>query len=585
MVLKGLGLKLKKASGNVVAEHKVHRVDETHSADRQRLLDRGRMVLHAISVEVHAARMEAKHAELNVALAEAQNGDVTQLQAWLESYQGDSESRTGYDRNTAELHGPQEVVLDRQISDATVCSSRKANASSPSAVGLSTRDTCAAPVRSWDSLLPYSLARLAALEPEHRSKEQSDSTSSKPRSACEHAAPSHHALSLVAASQDDDPHSLVSLAEDSVPIRPADAAVANADSDSSDLFNEEDSYELREKRSNAPLEFEILPELQVLNEVDRELDKPYSRSGRRGLLVSVIVHSIMIISLTTMTMHMPEETAGLGFDSSAFEGEGEVVEVMQAVDVAAPELAAEMPTEQPSSSVSNLPSVSGLSSPSASPSGPTTASASLSTIGTSANQASAITGGGKPSLSKVNSSFFGAAAGGNSFCYVIDASETMRDGPWETAKRELLRSLSTLKENQRFYIIFFNQEISALPRIGEKVPASTALYATRENLEHAQSWIESIRLARGAPPDEALEKAIELELDAIYFLADGATKRDVPGLLKKTNRTSDFISGEQIRVPIHTIAFYAPEVGRKLMQKIANENKGQFIYVADPRKK
>ena len=196
-----------------------------------------------------------------------------------------------------------------------------------------------------------------------------------------------------------------------------------------------------------------------------------------------------------------------------------------------------------------------------------------------------MTGSGKPSLSKVNASFFGAGAGGNSFCYVIDGSESMRGGPWESAKRELLRSLATLKENQRFYVIFFNKEVHAIPRVGETEPSSTALYATPENLMHATEWIEALRIAPGAPPDNALEMAIELELDAIYFLADGATKRDVCELLRTKNRTADFISGDQIRVPIHTIAFYSPEAGRKLMQRIASENKGQSVYVPDPRKK
>jgi hypothetical protein len=142
-----------------------------------------------------------------------------------------------------------------------------------------------------------------------------------------------------------------------------------------------------------------------------------------------------------------------------------------------------------------------------------------------------------------------------------------------------------MKDNHRFYIIFFNQKLNAITFPGEREPATNPLYATAENLKHAQNWIESLRIERGAPPNEALQRAIELEPDAIYLLADGATKIDVPGFLRQKNRTSDFLRGEQVRVPIHAIAFYSPEAGQKLMRQVAMENKGQFIYVPDPRRK
>ena len=132
-----------------------------------------------------------------------------------------------------------------------------------------------------------------------------------------------------------------------------------------------------------------------------------------------------------------------------------------------------------------------------------------------------------------------------------------------------------MKESHRFYIIFFNQKLNAITMPGEREPATSPLYATAENLKHAGNWIESLRIERGAPPTAALVHAIDLDPDAIYLLADGATKIDVPEFLRAKNRTSDFISGEQVRVPIHAIAFYSPEAGHK----------GQFIYVPDPRKK
>ena len=182
-----------------------------------------------------------------------------------------------------------------------------------------------------------------------------------------------------------------------------------------------------------------------------------------------------------------------------------------------------------------------------------------------------------------NATFYGAAASGNCFCYVIDGSGSMRNGPWDAAKHELLKSLATLKENQRFYIIFFNRELSAIPLPGEQTPAPAALYATHDNLTHTRRWLDTLHIDAGAPPNDALSLAIDKEPDAIYLLTDGVTTVDVPKFLRDKNRISDLIAGEQVRVPIHTIAFYSL-AGQALLKQVAAENQGQFIYVPAPHR-
>ncbi len=186
-------------------------------------------------------------------------------------------------------------------------------------------------------------------------------------------------------------------------------------------------------------------------------------------------------------------------------------------------------------------------------------------------------------LMQSNATFYGAAASGNCFCYIIDGSGSMRNGPWDAAKAELLKSLATLKEKQRFYIIFYNCELSAIPLPGEQTPAPAALYATPDNLTHTRRWLDTLRIDRGAPPNDALELAISKEPDAIYLLTDGATTVDVPRFLRDSNRINDLIFGEQVRVPIHTIAFYSLD-GQSMLKQIAAENAGQFIYVPNPRR-
>ena len=57
--------------------------------------------------------------------------------------------------------------------------------------------------------------------------------------------------------------------------------------------------------------------------------------------------------------------------------------------------------------------------------------------------------------------------------------------------------------------------------------------------------------------------------------------KDVAESVRASNTISDLILGEQIRVPIHAIAYYSLK-GQALLKQIAAENKGQFIYVPDP---
>jgi len=625
-----------------------NRVDDAQPLDDRRLIEMGHLVLQSLAAEARAARAESHQAELEVAISEATRGSPDLLRTWLANYQSgtthlnpvqlmpthsaEQVAEQVAERVAERVQGRltdrvQERVARRvqeQVVESVAERDIGAGETEPNTQTLekllrteqAVSDPAAEParvIRSWDQLLPHARARLAAI-----AKSPDPATTSTPAALTkvDTAVPQSASVVLPAqcASESDSEEASVYTSSDSKlvienphqdptnattipgpvkePVKDEEFdAIANSQSELLDFEpaasgSKELAAEL-EKEPKKELEYEDLAELQGLEAVQCEDGNRFFRSDKRGLLVSVVVHSALICSLMAITMRIPTEVASLGFESQSVDGDFESIEIAQPVEIAAPEVAAEAPSDPTSdptmSTPSSLPSTSSVLSSSSSVSQAAASSSMASSLAESAGKA--VTGGGKPSLSKVNASFFGAAAGGNSFCYVIDGSESMRGGPWEAAKRELLRSLSTLKENQRFYIIFFNQELNSITQPGEREPSTAALYATPENVKHAQNWVESLRIARGAPPGDALERAIELELDAIYFLADGATKVDVPSFLRTKNRTNDFISGEQIRVPIHAIAFYSPEIGQRLMQKIASENKGQFIYVPDPRKK
>jgi hypothetical protein len=192
----------------------------------------------------------------------------------------------------------------------------------------------------------------------------------------------------------------------------------------------------------------------------------------------------------------------------------------------------------------------------------------------------------KTGTSKEMVSFYGAESSGNSFCFVVDGSGSMRGGPWEAARIELLRSIGSLKHNQKFYIIFFNKEVMAISEPGQNAPARSPLYATPDNIAHAKRWLDTLQIMTGDPPMKAMEAALQLECDCIYFLADGEMSESIAkkllDSLRKHNRANDIIDGEVVLIPIHTIAYYSDK-GLDIMRKIAQENRGQFAYVPKPK--
>ncbi|MCA9127818.1 MAG: hypothetical protein KDB22_12065 [Planctomycetales bacterium] len=310
-----------------------------------------------------------------------------------------------------------------------------------------------------------------------------------------------------------------------------------------------------------------------------EIASPHRTKWRlRGALISILAHVLLLIALAVITLKLPAKPAGMALQSTVAETNDEIFELTSDQPVATPDMTEALEqTLETASDVSEQ--FDALEMP----------SDSLDSIAPAASfaQAAASAASASSALSAsrlASASFFGAAANGNCFCYVIDGSLSMRGGAWEAAKAELIKSLNSLKPKQRFYVIFFNRQLEAIPAPGEMTPAAGALYATAENLQHANRWLDTLEIDIGAPPIDALEKAIALEPDAIYLLTDGDTTVDVTGILRKENRVADLLGVAQIRTPIHTIAFYSL-AGQTLLRQIAAENQGQFVYVPDPRKK
>lgn len=427
---------------------------------------------------------------------------------------------------------------------------------------------------TWESLLPHSVQRLR----ERRQSLQSSESIS---------------ASVLLSNASSQPNLSQPDLSQSGSVQANSAQPVVSDLDSGDLRgtgfrrfdpgNHTENLEEVETQADDPPSAHALAVAQAFNAREEsgeaeEESSSFFNSKLAGVVASAVAHVVLILFLAFVTLRMPKEPAGMAFASAPVESTEESVELVQPIEASEPE--SSEPTEPAEAALDLTSELTAVSS--------STISDSLGEMATPADMvSSAAMSAVSSSIPSTSASFFGAAAGGNNFCYVIDCSGSMKGGPWEAARAELLKSLSSLKPRQRFYIILFGREIDALPKPGSREPASFALYASKENLEHTRRWLMGISVAgrAGASPKNAIEMALEKEPDCIYLLTDGVTRvKDVAQFIREQNRVYDIINGEQVKAPIHTIAYYSLD-GQTLMRQIASENRGQFIYVPDPSKR
>ncbi len=116
--------------------------------------------------------------------------------------------------------------------------------------------------------------------------------------------------------------------------------------------------------------------------------------------------------------------------------------------------------------------------------------------------------------------FFGTAAKGNRFVFVVDNSSSMKGGRLEMAVAELIRTVNGLSPRQSFYVIFVSDKTYPMfyPRHEtDMVPA------TPENKKRLAEWAPKAMLAAGKNREliNAMELAASLQPQAVYLLWDG----------------------------------------------------------------
>ena len=493
----------------------------TSQPSSQELLERGRLTLQAIQYHERAARYKAVAASLQAALLQAENGNTENLHAWLEL-------------ESHQFKGGMDLLNLEDLECST---------SEPEI-----------PTRSIRIDQPVVVSDGARIGSEHDSIRHEADRIESPWARMEKAA------------------------EGRLFATTSPAATTS-------LEGANDLFEFLTVSSHLTKVEELPNELLLsLNDIDRESDSHNSKLGWKAphIWVSLFVHITLLVCMSVVAITASQEPKLLSIVSASVESENVLLETPMEM-ISELETTSELMQSTSLAILSDL--VTEVSLPNLSiergshPSPPPTVSSAVKGSGADSAQASMM---GSKMLT--GAEFFGVKATGNTFVYIVDSSPSMRrDGAFEAARKEIVRSLSSMKPKQRYFISFFGKEID--PMVFESgVIERYPVYAKPENLIKTIDWLSRVQVQKeGLPPNNALAEAIGMQPDGIFLLFDGDTKVDVAKFLRRVNRSDDILSAGMPKVPIHVVHFFQDEF-QKQMKQVAGENGGTYRFVSRPER-
>lgn len=199
-----------------------------------------------------------------------------------------------------------------------------------------------------------------------------------------------------------------------------------------------------------------------------------------------------------------------------------------------------------------------------------------------------MTSGGPKASGGTGMKLFGVQARANSVVVVVDVSGSMIGGEksvktYEVLEREVGKLIKELGEMNSFGLVVFSRDAEPYK------PALTR--ATREEKERANNWLkrmspegarepraseEKKAFHKGTRADLGLQRAFEMQPDAIFFVSDGEPTGANPAqILKQVDAAQ---ANRPQRVVVHTIAYLA-DSGQPFMRDLAQKNGGNFREV------
>ena len=186
-----------------------------------------------------------------------------------------------------------------------------------------------------------------------------------------------------------------------------------------------------------------------------------------------------------------------------------------------------------------------------------------------------MTSGGAPSKrvgSKATVSVFGISGTGSRFVYVFDRSISMAGLPLRAAKQQLITSLDALDSVHQFQVIFFNHEPQAWDLTGGQ---NRIAFATDANKRLASKFVRSVTATGGTFRRTALQHALRLRPDVIFFLTDTDDPMAAADLAEAIRRA------RRDTIAINTIEYGSGRavVGENFLTQLAHRTDGRYVYV------
>jgi hypothetical protein len=303
------------------------------------------------------------------------------------------------------------------------------------------------------------------------------------------------------------------------------------------------------------------------------------RRFRPGAIVASLgAHAAALFGLAMLTLSLPKARDQLGFTASASQSSQEpvatfTVEPSTEITSSQPVPSDDAPVEPSVESEVSEVAIAEVASAVAASSLP--AQAAVVNEGSAAN----LAGSQLSRSNELKVQFAGIEGGGNHFVYLVDSSNSMRN--FNEARAELLRSVDALQPDQRFYVVFYDQNPTHMRISAADEDDASSMLATPENKLVLRRWAMTIRQEKGKSPVETLRFAFGLEPDVIFLLSDGEFSAETEEVIRELNQRENLFGESQLATIIHTIRYpgYAPGEATKAeaqMRRIAGENGGQY---------
>ncbi|MAV55222.1 MAG: hypothetical protein CMJ28_04625 [Phycisphaerae bacterium] len=181
--------------------------------------------------------------------------------------------------------------------------------------------------------------------------------------------------------------------------------------------------------------------------------------------------------------------------------------------------------------------------------------------------------------------FFGLAAEGRRFVYIVDKSGSMStmwnaqpgnlsvgrssgDTRWRRAVAELFKSIAALPTVARFQAYLYDSGLSSPPWNEDWVSAGA------RGRSRVQNWVDRMTPGGGTQPVDAIQSALRLQPspDAIFLLTDGEFPVE-PAL-----QVLQSMKEKGVRCPVHTVAL-GSQAGADTLREISRVTGGRTRLV------